>query len=711
MSYQRFSAALAALGSSVLLAALVQPALATAATPVVQQRSPLATPAASAGATPASTPIEFSVGLVPSNLSGAEALAREVSTPGSATYRHFLTAAQWEKRFSPSEASVKAVTSWLQAQGLSVESVTPDRMTVAVSGTAAAVQRAFGTTLGQYRHRGKVLRLASSALTVPASVAGLIAGVSGVDENFATPDHVREGGEPGEEAARVEGAPAARRQSKPSKKGAKEEIPQPPGFRNAEPCSGYYAEKLDTTDPAYGGEYPSPLPYAPCGYTPPQLQSAYDLSGPIASGEDGSGVTVAIVDAYVSPTLLADGQEYANKNQPGQPLSSGQFSELLSPKFNKIEECEANEWYGEQTLDVEAVHATAPGAKLLYVGAKNCANGLFQAVQQVVDGEKAQVITDSWGDDGGDLLDSPGTRRSFDNVLLMAIGTGIGVQFSSGDEGDEFINFGTDVAGYPPSSPYQTAVGGTSVQIDAAGVRTGELGWSTSKSVLCTAELAAEKECPKGKVGQYIPKAPGEYLYGGGGGVSFNYPEPLYQEGVVPPVLTERNSPLTKIRNRVEPDVSMDADPTTGMLVGETQTFPEGVHYDQYRIGGTSLSSPLFAGVMADADQAAGGALGFANPLLYKLARDDSSVFFDVTPQPLQALVRKDFLDGIDAEEGIITSVRTLEYEGKIKFCAANGTCSKEKNSLKTEPGFDSMTGIGTPGEGLIQALATTEKP
>ena len=88
----------------------------------------------------------------------------------------------------------------------------------------------------------------------------------------------------------------------------------------------------------------------------------------------------------------------------------------------------------------------------------------------------------------------------------------------------------------------------------------------------------------------------------------------------------------------------MDADPTTGMLVGETQTFPEGVHYDQYRIGGTSLSSPLFAGVMALADQAAGGPLGFANPLLYKLARDDSSVYFDVVPQPLQALVRSDFV-------------------------------------------------------------------
>jgi subtilase family serine protease len=693
MPRRRLIAAIATLGSALTWGAAAQAPLAAAAgKAVVQASSPLATPSNAAGATPASTSIEFSVGLTPGDQAGAEALARAVSTPGSPSYRRFLTAAQWEKRFSPSNDSVKAVKSWLAEQGITVESVTPDRLTIQASATAATIEKAFGAPLGQYRHRGKVLRLASAPLTVPASVAGLISGVSGVDQNLATPDHVREG---------AEGAPAAR----PRKKPAKEEIPQPPGFRNAEPCSSFYAEKLDMLDPAFGAGYPSPLPYAPCGYKPPQLQSAYDLSGPIASGIDGSGVTVAVVDAYASPTLLADGQEYASKNQPSQPLSSGQFSELLSPKFNQAEVCEADEWFGEQTLDIEAVHATAPGANLLYVGAKNCGNALFQAVQQVVDGHLADVITDSWGDDGGDLIDSPGTRRSFDNVLLMAIGTGIGVQFSSGDEGDEFINFGTDVAGYPPSSPYQTAVGGTSVQIDQSGARTGELGWSTSKAVLCTAELAAEGECPKGKIGQYLPKPPGEYLYGGGGGVSFNYPEPSYQEGVVPPALTERNSPLTGIRNRVEPDISMDADPTTGMLVGETQTFPEGVHYDQYRIGGTSLSSPLFAGVMADADQAAGGALGFANPLLYKLARDDSSVFFDITPQPLQALVRSDFVDEIDAEEGIRTSVRTLEYEGKIKFCAANGSCSKEKVTLSTAPGFDSMTGIGTPGGGLIEAL------
>src|SRR5262249_14383246 len=124
-------------------------------------------------------------------------------------------------------------------------------------------------------------------------------------------------------------------------KRSKEEPPQPEGFRNAPPCSAYDGEAIDLSDPPFGAGYPSPLGYAPCGYTPGQLQSAYGLSEPIAEGVDGSGVTVAIVDAYVSPTLKADAQEYASENQPSQPLADGQFGELLSPKSNQQETCEA----------------------------------------------------------------------------------------------------------------------------------------------------------------------------------------------------------------------------------------------------------------------------------------------------------------------------------------------------------------------------------
>jgi subtilase family serine protease len=687
-------ATLATLGLAIGASAAPSALAATGPATVLQGSSPLATPSNQVGPSAPDEAIDFNVGLQPADPAAAAAFARAVSEPGSASYRHFLTPAQWEARFSPSQASVNAVSSWLQSQGIAVESVTADRMTVQASGSVAAVQRAFATSLGEYRHLGRTVRLASGPLKIPASLASQISGVTGVDQHIATP-------------AGLTGAAVPRTAKKPSGK----EIPLPPGFRNAPPCSAHYAQKLDTTDPAYGAGYPSPLPYAVCGYTPPQLQGAYGLSTQIAGGLDGKGVTVAIVDAYVSPTLLADAQQYSARHQPAQPLASGQFSEHLSPSFNDIAPCEASEWYGEQTLDVEAVHATAPGANILYVGAKNCEAGLYNSVQQVVDGHLAQIITNSWGEGGGDLLASPGSRRAFDNILMMADATGIGVQFSSGDEGDEFATLGMTVADYPSSSPYQTAVGGTSLQVGKGDARIGELGWSTSKSTLCSALLEAEEfpGCSASALNTWLPAAPGNYLYGGGGGTSFQYPEPSYQQGVVPPGLAERNSPLTGIPNRVEPDISMVGDPTTGMLVGETQVFPNGTYYDEYRIGGTSLSSPLFAGEMALADQAAGGPLGFVNPLLYKLGASHASAasaFYDVVPAGKQALARVDYLDGVDAKEGTLTSVRTLDYEGREVFCSGTGNCTHQRVALSTAPGFDSMTGLGSPAPGLAAALA-----
>jgi subtilase family serine protease len=692
--HRHLSTALVTLGLG--LAAPAGAALA-ATTPagrtVVQSLSRAATPTAELRATPASTAIDFNVGLQPTDAAGATTLAQEVSDPSSPSYRHYLTPAGWESRFSPSKSAADAVRSWLKSEGIAVEEVTPDRLTIQASGTAAAISHAFGVGLGEYRRAGRVVRLASASLTVPSSIAALISGVSGVDQELATHDGL---------------TGAARRGAVVAKSGAP--IPQPEGFRNAPPCSTYFKQAKDTTDPAYGGGYPA-LTYAPCGYTPPQLQGAYDLSAPIAGGIDGNGVTVAIVDAYASPTLLADAQQYASKNQPTQPLASGQYSQVLSKSFNEVEACEASEWFGEQTLDVEAVHATAPGANILYMGAKNCDTGLYNSVQQVVDGHLAQIITDSWGDDGGDLLDSAGSRRSFDNVLLMAIGTGIGVQFSAGDDGDEFTTLGFTAADYPPSSPYDTAVGGSSLEVNKKNARSAELGWSTSKSELCTPLLEELEEpgCSTATLNTWLPAAPGAYDYGGGGGTSYEYPEPSYQVGVVPAALAERNSAITGIANRVEPDISMDADPTTGMLVGETQTFPDGTYYDQYRIGGTSLSSPLFAGVMADADQAAGGPLGFVNPLLYSLDSSKTTAagaFYDVKSKKLQALVREDYLDGVDAEEGMLTSVRTLNYEGPEEFCSGTGNCTHQNVALNTGKGFDSMTGIGTPGPSLLTELA-----
>jgi subtilase family serine protease len=697
----------------------------------IQGRAPAAVPANEAGPTPSAELIEFDVGIELKDLPGAEALAKEVTDPTSRNYRRYLTPQQWESRFSPSVKADREVEASLRSAGIKIVKVAPDRMTIVAEGTAEQIDAYFGTTLANYEVGEETVRLASSSLSAPTNVAPLITGVRGVNEIHAKPANLTGVGL-GDRGGRGRGpwgwsghghGHGGHGHWPPPQEEEVEEIPQPLGFRNATPCSAYYGQELASTLPNFGDGFPNPLPYAVCGYKPAQLQGAYNLTGAIAQGNDGSGVTVAIVDAFVSPTLYSDAVEYAQKNQ-GSTASShgssqqwrpGQFKEMIQRPFTQTEECEAPGWSGEQTLDVEAVHAMAPGAKVLYVGGKNCTVSLYNAVEEVVDGHLANIVSDSWSngpeEEEGETTES---REAFNHVLLMAAGTGVGVQFSSGDEGDNFIVSGEQQPSFPGTSPYATAVGGTSLEIGAQNNRLGEVGWSTGISALCTKELADLGFCEPSEVGEWEPEAPGEYDYGGGGGTTNQYPEPWYQEPVVPTEIAGRLG--TGELNRVVPDISMEGDPSTGMLVGETQEFADGTYYDQYRIGGTSLSSPLFAGLMADADQAARGSLGFVNPLLYHLdsGGQNSQAFYDILPAGKQAVVRNDYLNEENAEAGILTTARILGLEGATEyFCEKpneeTGECEvaieEAPESLSAAPGFDSMTGIGSPGDQFIQEL------
>ncbi len=419
-------------------------------------------------------------------------------------------------------------------------------------------------------------------------------------------------------------------------------------------------------------------------------------------------MTVAIVDAYQSPTLYQDASEYARNEDPGNPLEPSQFSELKTHGFNDVNLCGASGWFGEQTLDVEAVHGTAPGANILFAGAKNCVGGLNDTLRTIVDGHLADVITNSYGDDGGDLLDSASDRAATDDILMMADDTGISVLFSSGDSGDEFTTIGQVSPDYPASSPYSTAVGGTTLQVGADNSRTGEFGWSTARSFLCDSTWESLGNCTADQEGTWLPID--EALDGGsGGGTSYVYPQPSYQAGVVPTSLSEANGSTTPMR--VEPDISMEADPATGMLVGETQTFPDGTYYDVYRIGGTSVASPLFAGVIARADQTAGQSLGFLNPALYSMSSDSSTsnsptaALYDIGPAGLQDMSRADYVNSVDSSQGLYYTTRIIDYEGQEQFCSSSTTCSTRNVALNTAAGYDNMTGLGSPNDGFIPAL------
>jgi subtilase family serine protease len=439
------------------------------------------------------------------------------------------------------------------------------------------------------------------------------------------------------------------------------DAPPSVGFRNAPPCSAFWGEKIATTLPSYKG---AKQPYAPCGATPAQLRGAYGVDG---SGYDGSGQTVAVIDAYASPTIAQDVNEYSSRH--GLPtLKGGQLDQVVSPGTYHHPESKKQDpqgWYGEQTLDIEAVHTMAPAAKIVYVGSPNNYRDLDAIMNTVVDKHLAQIVTNSYGYPGEFL--PTGFIKPHNDTYMQAAIEGIGLYFSSGDSGDEVANLGVASTDWPASSPWVTAVGGTSLGVTAANGYAGETGWGTQRAALAGTSWG-----------------PTSFLYGGGGGTSRLFAEPVYQQGVVPASLATRWGPA----DRVVPDVAMDGDPGTGMLVGQTQTFSDGVSYDEYRIGGTSLSSPLFAGVMALADQAAGTPHGFANPALYAAP---AAAFHDIAGNPLSAgIVRVDYVNGENAADGTSTTLRTLNDTGTIKV----------------RPGYDDVTGRGTPnGSAFLNAL------
>jgi subtilase family serine protease len=143
---------------------------------------------------------------------------------------------------------------------------------------------------------------------------------------------------------------------------------------------------------------------------------------------------------------------------------------------------------------------------------------------------------------------------------------------------------------------------------------------------------------------------------------------------------------------RTVPDIAAVADPQTGLLIGQSQTFPDNsVRYSEYRIGGTSLAAPVIAGIQALAQQARGGLpIGFANPAIYE--RAGTSAYHDVTDHPLGnrflGVVRIDYANGFDASDGTVASLRAFGQD----------------QSLHATAGYDDVTGVGTPAAGYLRS-------
>ena len=544
---------------------------------------------------------------------------------------------------------------WLISSGLSVTRVSaasPAGAFIAVRGSVAAASKAFGVSFGTYRGPGgQAARAPQSAATAPSSVASYVLAVAGLDT---------------------------------AKSAIKPALPPPgPNYWVAKPCSTYYGQKTATNKPKAYGKY---QPWNNCGYTPAQVRGAYGVT---ASGETGAGQTVAIVDAYASPTIKQDADQFATVvGDTG--FGKGQFKQYKAGPYTLAgaNQCDAAGWYGEETLDVESVHGMAPDANVRYVAAGSCEDSdLAQADAYIVNNGLASIVSNSWGEP-----DSYSTMSdAFNAIFELGAVEGVGFFFSSGDSGYEGPGEDSispyDQVDFPTSSPYVTSVGGTSLAIG----KTNNYEWETSWGTL----LDPLVHTKTGQKWQFTPpgKYPTYYDGSGGGGVSTVYGQPNYQAPVVPTALAEKlpNGTTSSSPMRVIPDVAALADPSTGILVGQTTLQPDGKTYafSLSRIGGTSVACPTFAGIQADAQQKAGGPLGFANPAIY--ARYGTSAYNDVTDHPLGpghlAEVRNNYTNPYTKQGPLITYLRTLGINGE------------GPDALPAVAGYDDSTGVGSPSQ------------
>ena len=337
----------------------------------------------------------------------------------------------------------------------------------------------------------------------------------------------------------------------------------------------------------------------PTGFMAAAMRTAYGMDA-VTFGTvtgDGSGQTIAIVDAYDWPSMTTDMNTFNTKmGLPSCTLikvnQTGQTTGLPAADAK-------GGWGVETAMDCEWAHAMAPKATILLVEA-NSANDadLYTAVDTARNWPGVTAVSMSWGGD------ETSTDSANDYHFTSPAGhSGVTFFASSGDNG-KYASAGTStvIGGYPAISPNVVAVGGTNLKTGTNNVWSSETGWGNGTSSMSS---------------------------GGSGGATSKYAvQPSYQKGMVPTSMSGSTSP-----KRTIPDIAADADPNTGASICSSYDYSASAPWDV--VGGTSLSSPMWAGMMAVFNQGRGvnslasmdGRTEFL-PKLYTLPAAD---FHDIT--------------------------------------------------------------------------------
>jgi subtilase family serine protease len=350
-------------------------------------------------------------------------------------------------------------------------------------------------------------------------------------------------------------------------------------------------------------------------YGPAQVREAYDLPALYARGVTGLGATIVIVDSYGSPTIRHDLAVF----DQAYGLPAPPQLQIIRPAGRLPAYDPANSdmvgWAGETTLDVEWAHAIAPGAKLLLVETPVSETEGVHGFPQIVAAEEyvlkhyhVDVISQSFSATE-ETFPGKASIEALRGAYEAAYRDHVTVLAASGDSGaadltqNQTTYYTFRVTSWPDSDPLVTGVGGTQLHFTAQGTPAAPTVWNDTYNPKAT---------------EFADGDAGPDPLASGGGTSIYFVRPAYQQGARDVVRGSRGVP----------DISMSA-----ACNGSVNTYgsyggaPPGWIPDC----GTSEATPLFAGIVALADQVAGHPLGLINPALYRLAAEGKPGIVDVT--------------------------------------------------------------------------------
>ncbi|MGI8989982.1 MAG: S53 family peptidase [Bryobacteraceae bacterium] len=425
---------------------------------------------------------------------------------------------------------LQAVEDFAHQHGLTVSERDPARRSIVVTGTAEAIQSAFGTALHMSESNGFSYRSRTGSLSIPDSVHPAVMAVLGLDNRPVAKPHFRVRKGPG---------PATKPAAKP-----------------------------------HAGEKATPA--IPAGaFSPVQLAHLYNFP----TNTTGAGQTIAIIELGGGYRIDDLRTYFSGLGIPLPMISAVAVDSGLNKPGSDAD--------GEVMLDIEVAGAIAPGARIVVYFAPNTDQGFHDAISKAAHDmiRKPSIMSISWGN-AEDAWTSQ-ALQAMNAALQDAAAMGVTVTVASGDNGSsDDVKDGKQHVDFPAASPFVLACGGTKLQ--------------ASGSQISSEEVWNETAAGEGATG---------------GGVSNLSPLPDYQKSAgIPPNVD------TGFVGRGVPDISGDADPTTGYFVR--------VNGQDMVIGGTSAVAPLWAGLAALINQQLGHSLGFVNPRLYSIP---ASCFRDIT--------------------------------------------------------------------------------